>query len=446
MAVPTVWRAPLPSSDAAANAFDATDLTTWWTRFNDPTLTRLIDTALAESPNLLTVRSRVEVARAQLAVSRASLLPSVNASVSGSGNETRHRDTDTTTRGESYSANLGASWEIDLFGTNRLATTAANADWQQSVASYHGAQVSLTAEVASAYLNLRTAETRLDLNRQTLVSREASMALSQARFDAGLDDTLALNQARTSVAQVRASIPSLEQNVSVYRNQLTTLCGIAPGSLDDLLGSSPMIPAAPASLAVGIPADTLRQRPDIAAATHAVEAASLRLTAAQRQRLPSLNLTGSLNGSGKQADAIFDPATIAANLAASLTAPLFDAGRISQSIRIQDEQTTQALLAYRSTVVSALAEVENALVALDRNTVRRAALEDALATARVTRELAQLRYDAGQIDYLQVLDAERTLLGLEESTLAATADQSLTQVQLYRALGGGWTPLINGDA
>ncbi len=437
VATPQAWTQT--TTPARPGALDTAALADWWKRFHDPVLDQLISDALAHNPDVRIALSRIAQARATRTVEKSGLLPSLSAGVSGQGNRTRDHRADTVSESDNYSASLDASWEIDLFGKQRLALAAADDDLAQTEENFHAAHVSLAAEVATAYVNLRSTEAQLAVVRRSLGSREESARLTRWRQEAGVGDILDTRQAESALEQARASIPALQQSASETRNQLAVLSGRAPGSLDALLGSTERVPAAPAALAVGIPAETLRQRPDVRAAGHAVEAASKRSEAARRERLPSLNLTGSLGIEAGELGRLASPTATIASIAGGLTAPIFSAGRIGANIRIQDETTRQTLITYESTVLDALAEVENALEAIRRQTERRASLELAASAAREADTLARQQYEAGSVDFLQVLDAERTLLSAEQSLVTTDADLSSAHIRLYKALGGGWS-------
>lgn len=437
--VPETWSQPAPS---AADAAPSADLASWWSRFDDPVLTRLVTDALAGNPDVRTAASRIAQSRATRGVEKSALFPTLSAGVSGSGRRTRDHVADTTTDSNSYSASLDASWEIDLFGKNRLALAAASADLAQTEENHRAAQASLSAEVALAYINLRSTESQLASVRRSIASREESTRLTQWREQAGVGDALDARQAESALEQARASIAALEQTLVEARNQLAVLCGRPPGSLDELLAApaaTAAIPHASTAFAVAIPAETLRQRPDIRAAARAVEAASTRSAAARRDRLPTLSLTGSLGVEAGEIGKLASPSATIASLAGNLVAPIFTAGRITQNIRIQDETTKQALIAYEAAVLDALAETENALSGVRRQDERLAALARAAAAARAADALARQQYEAGLADYLQVLESERTLLSLEQSLAATAADLGSAQVRLFKALGGGWS-------
>jgi multidrug efflux system outer membrane protein len=436
VAVPAQWS----QTGAVGTTLDTATLAEWWERFDDPVLSNLVTTALERNPDIRTAASRITEARALRDIQKSALLPSLSAGVSGGGGRTHNRSTGTTTTSESYRASLDASWEIDLFGRQRQTLSAADADLAQASENLHSAQVSLAAEVASAYVALRSTETRLGVVRATIETRAETLQLTEWREQAGTGDALERQQAVGSLEQARASVPDLDQTTAQTRNQLTVLLGLAPGALDTLLSTTLPLPAVPAGIATGIPAETLRQRPDVRASEYTLLAAASRSSAARRDRLPSLNLSGSIGIEALKAGRLFDPETVAANVLGGLTAPIFDAGRIRNTITIQTEQEAQSLIAYESTVLTALSEVENAIVSVSRTAERLAILQRAVAAAREAESLATLQYEAGQADLLTVLDAQRTLLSSEEQFVAARADELSAHIQLYKALGGGWSP------
>lgn len=435
--VPSAWQQGAQYS----GPLDTASLPRWWTHFNDPILNELIASALRSSPTVRSALSRIAEFRARRELERAKLFPSLDAAASGGITSTKNRDADRTTTNESYTAALDASWQVDLFGRQRQTLAAASADLAQSEENYYGAQVSLAADVASAYVTLRSAEAQLAVVRHSLGTRLETAQLTQWREQAGTGNALDTQQSLTALELARASIPALQLTIAQTRNQLALLSGLTPGSLDPLLDTPGKVPDPPPDLAAGIPAEMLRQRPDVRAAGRAVEAAFARTQAARRQRLPSVALTGSIGVEALKAGRLFDPTSTAASLLGSLTAPVFDAGRIRQTFTIQSELEKQSLHAYVAAVLVALGDVENALVAVQRNTERLDILARAIAAAREAATLSALQYQAGQVDLLVSLDTQRTLLDLEQQAVTTAASRTTAYVQLYKALGGGWSSL-----
>jgi NodT family efflux transporter outer membrane factor (OMF) lipoprotein len=415
------------------------DLSRWWNRFNDPVLSRVISDALQASPDIASASARIKESRARRDATRSSLFPSLDGSASTNYRST-HTDRSGIVDSTNYSAGLNASWEVDLFGKNRSAVEAAAANLGATEENFHSVQAALASEIAIAYTDLRATEARLVVLRRTLKTREETTQLALWRTQAGEADSLESSQATSSLEQARAAIPSLEQSASQSRNFLSLLAGRTPGSLDGVLSSgSKGIPNPPRSLAVGIPADTIRQRPDVRVAGYQLLAAAASVRAADAQRFPSLNLSGSLGLNALSSGKLFNPQTSTAGLAAGITSPIFDAGRIRANIAAESAAEEQAFQTYRSVVLTGLSETEDALIACRRTAERMETLEKATVAAREADSLAQKRYQAGEIDFLSVLDTQRTLLGLEDSLLSIQTDRTNSYIQLYKALGGGWS-------
>ena len=436
---PAAWQNAEKIADTAA--LSSEQLAAWWQQFNDPTLDQLIDTALQNSPDIQTALSRIAESRARRGVEKAALLPTLSGNLSAKESYNRDHNTHTTTSGDSYAAGLDASWEIDLFGKNRAALAAADADLRETEENFYYAQVSLAAEIATTYITLRSTEEQLAVVERTLATRTETTQLAQWTEEAGTGDALDAQQAVSTLEQARATIPALQRTIVQTRNQLCVLLGQTPGSLDASLSSGQKLPAAPARFAAALPVETLRQRPDIRAAEQAFFAAFQRTKAAELERLPTLNLSGSIGVEALRAGDLFSPDATIGSLLAGLTAPIFQGGRIDQNIAIQNEQQKQAALSYKGTVLTALSEVEDALIAVQKTADRITTLEKAATAAREADQLAGIRYEAGDIDISAVLDTQRTLLSLEEQLVAARADLLSAYVQLYKSLGGGWTPL-----
>lgn len=415
------------------------DLSRWWKRFNDPTLSKIIADALKNSPDMASASERVREARARKTAQAASLFPTLTGSGSASGSASdrdgRGRDSDV-----SYSAGLNASWEADVFGKNRYSVEAAAAQVGASQENFHSVQASLASEIAIAYTNLRVDEAGLVVLLDTIKSREETNRLASWRTESGEADNLESSQALSSLEQARAAIPSLQQSIAQGKNLINLLAGHAPGTLDGVLNSGKKtIPNPERRLAVGIPADTIRQRPDVRVAGYQLLAAAANTRAADAERYPSLNLSGSLGMNTLTSGRLYRPETATAGLVAGISSPIFDAGRIRANIEASDAAEQQAAQNYRSVVLTSLSEVENALIACRRSAERLESLESATVSAREAAQLAQQRYEAGVTDILTVLDSQRSLLGLEDSLFNVRASRAIAYIQLYKALGGGWT-------
>lgn len=433
LAVPAGW-----SAGTGTDAMDAVLLARWWHGFGDPVLDRLVADALAANLDLAQARARLREARARRGVAGAALAPSVDASLSGSRSRSSGQSGSGSTR-ELYSAGFDASWELDVFGGVRRSVEAAQADLEASVESLSDTRVSLAAEVALNYIDLRTAEQRLAIAEESIASRGENHQIIRWRQQAGLVSELDLAQATTDLESTRAVLPPLRTAVTEAKNRLAVLLGRNPGELESLVHADRPIPLAAAEIVAAIPADTLRQRPDVRVAERRLAAQTARLGEAEAARYPSFRLSGSLGLEALELDALADRDANTHSLFGGITAPVFNAGRIAANIEIQDALVEQARLAYRAAVLAALEEVENALTAVANTDARRAKLAEAAAAARTTLAIAEYRYASGLADFLSVLDAQRTQLSLDEQLAGSTGELARAQIRLYKALGGGWS-------
>ncbi|WP_397384102.1 efflux transporter outer membrane subunit [Prosthecobacter sp.] len=435
--VPGKWQ----HGSSTIRPLDTAALPTWWRRFHDPVLDALITDALRSSTTVRSALEKITEYRARRNVEAANLFPTLTANQSGAGTRTDSRITGTTFNSESYKASFNTSWQVDLFGKQYQNLKAAGADLEKISENYYGAQVTLASDVATAYVALRSAEGQLAVVENSLITRRETVQLTQWLEQAGTGDALDTQRSLTTLEQARTTMPALRLSIEQARNQLAFLSGRTPGSLDAQLARPRSVPEMPAGMATGIPADTLRQRPDVRAAERALEAAFFRTQNARRQRLPSLTLTGSIGMEALKQGHIFSPESMLASIVAGFATPVIDAGRLRQNVRILTSQQRQALIAYESTVLNAFTEVENALAAVQRYNEQLHILNHALSAAREAAKLSALQYSAGQVDLLVSLDAQRTLLTFEQQQVTTTAQCANASIQLYKALGGGWTHL-----
>lgn len=435
MALPSAWK----NAGHFPVASPSRDLSRWWSHFHDPTLSALISAALKNNPNLAAASARVKEARSRREAENAQFFPFLGGATSASSNE-NSTDGSASISTTNFNARLNTSWEVDLFGRRRSIVEAASAQVGASEENFHSVQAALASEIATAYTRLRVNQAALGVIENLVKTRAETSQLATWRSQAGEIDLLESEQALSSLEQARAGIPAILQTISQTRNFLALLAGQVPGSLDaQLARGNKLIPYPDRSLAVGIPTDTLRQRPDVRLAGYQLLAAAANVRAATAERYPSLNLTGSLGLNTLSSEKLFNPENLTSGVIAGLTGPIFDAGRIRSNIAAQNAVEEQALQTYRATVLLALSEVEDSLIACRRTTERLTALEKATSSARQAALLAEQRYQAGVIDILTVLDSQRTLLGLEDSLFTVRANRTIAYIQLYRALGGGWS-------
>jgi outer membrane protein, multidrug efflux system len=428
---PAAWSA---AATPAAAGQPATDLAQWWQRFNDPTLTALVTEALRANTSAKSAQAALRQARAQRDVQQAGLGLSVGATGSARRGQTGSNDAS-----NSFQAGFDASWEPDVFGGNRAALNASEADVQASATSLASVQVSLAAEVALTTIELRSLQTRLAIAQRNLAAQTESRQIARWRAQAGLVSGLDVEQAEAASEQTAAQLPALQTGITQALNSLAVLTGQAPGALQSRLGSAAPVPQAPTDLALALPAETLRQRPDVRTAEHRVSAALARVAAADAARYPSFRLSGSLGLSALTLGALTNGASVARSLLASVSVPLLDGGAARAQVRAQEAALEQARLGYQATVLTALQDVEDALVSLQGNRERLARLQAASAAAANAELLARQRYESGLIDFRAVLDTQRTLLSTQDSVANTQASLSADMVRLYKALGGGWT-------
>lgn len=417
-----------------AQAAKPAQLDQWWQQFNDPVLNQLQAKALASSPDLRTAFAKIKEARARYGLAEAGAYPSLSAGASAQRNETAGSGK----ASDTFRLGLDASWEIDLFGGTRRSTEAAAATEAASIEAARDARVTLVAEVATDYLDLRTQQQRLRIARENAGSQAETEQLTRWRVQAGLLTELELAQASSALEQTRASEPKLESTIEADLNKLAVLCGISRAEAETLLQGEHKLPVVPATLGVSVPAEVLRQRPDIRTAERKLAAQTANIGVATAELYPSLKLSGSIALSAAQADQLLRGGSANNSLLASLTAPIFDAGRIRRNIEIQNALQEQSLIAYEKTVAQALADVETALAGLAKARERSASLNRALDSARLAEDIARKRFAAGLIDFPSLLETQRSLLSLEDQNLSAQGDQASALVQLYKALGGGW--------
>lgn len=414
------------------------DLSNWWSEFKDPTLTSLISNALKQSPDLSAAKSRINEARASRTIEKSFLFPDLNASSSASSNVVKNK-VGSTIRSERFSLGASSSWEIDWLGKNRNNLEAASAQLNATEENFHSIQALLAAEIASNYIQLRSQANSLEVLDSIVKSFEKTLELAVLREKSGESDALETIRLRSRLEKTKSRIPLLEQSIERAKQRLCLLSGLAPGSLDGILSKGNLsIPKPAARLAVKIPADTIRKRPDVRLAGYQLLAASARHKSAKAELYPSLSLKGTLGISAISASKLFDPQTLTRDIIGAIGAPIFNAGRIRAGIKVQSAIEEQAFENYRSKILLALSEVEDALVACKKTSERFENIQKATVLAREASALIDQSYQAGLSDISNVLDSQRELLELEDELSNLRGDQVITYIRLYSALGGGW--------
>ena len=437
VATPLAWQSEL-SGGLKTSANDSAQLATWWQTLGDPLLSHLVDEAAANNLDLKLAGARLREARARRDVSAAEYMPTVKAGVGADHTRSSAETGAGASRtSDSFSARFDASWELDLFGGKRRAEEAASATVEASQENIHDVQVSLLAEVVLAYIEIRSYQAQIDSTGATIASLAETEQIAGWRFQAGLVNQLDVEQARLNLEQTRAGLPTLLGNLEQSKNNLALLLGRADGVLKEVQIIM-TVPIAPAEVAIGVPAETLRQRPDIRRAERQLAAATAQIGEAEAARYPDLTLSGTLGLQAASVGNLLNTGAFMYSLAANTAATIFDGGRLRQKVEIQNALQEQALISYQSVVQSALRDVENALVAYAEEQNRRSRLQDAVQSAQNAEGLARNQYAAGLIDFVTVLDAQRSLLSLQQQLIVSEAAVTSNLARLYKALGGGW--------
>jgi NodT family efflux transporter outer membrane factor (OMF) lipoprotein len=438
--VPEAWHA-LSKNGLTRDHSIKEELADWWLILDDPALTNLVESAVAGNPGLKEARARVREARARRSISEAGRFPTIDAG--GSARWSRgSEETGSGQERELYTAGFDAAWELDVFGGKKRAAEATGAELQASEEDLRDVLVSLLAEVALNYVELRSFQTRLSVAEATLDAQEETYNITRWRNQAGLTTQLDVEQANYSLEQTRARIPGLQISLEQAKNRLAVMVGQHPGSLEDALAERKAIPVTPLEVAVGVPADILRRRPDVRRAERQLAAQTARTGVATADLYPKFSLIGSIGFESLSPGSLFSHSSRTHGIAPTVTWPLFDAGAIRSNIEVQSALQEQALIRYEAAVLKALADVENALIAYAKEQTRRQSLSEATKAARRAVELAQNQYSSGLIEFNTVLIAQRALLSLEDQLAISEAGVTSNLIALYKSLGGGWKSLI----
>lgn len=441
--VPTDW---LVQDDALFGESPAQ--ADWWKVFNDPVLDSLIQTAYEQNLPLQVAGLRILEARAQLGIAVGNRYPQLQQAVGSvtavelsknSPNFIPLTDDSFT----NYQVGFDAAWELDFWGRFRRGIEAAEANLAVSVADYDNALVSLTAEVARAYVNIRTLEERLTLARTNIGLQQESLRIAQVRFDNGATTELDVQQATTNLANTQALVPVLLKSLRQANNGLSILLGMPPADLTQRLGGSGTIPVVSAEVAAGIPADLLRRRPDVRQAESRAASQSALIGVAEADLYPSFSLLGSIGYQtsdtfNSSAGDLFDSDSLFFSAGPAFSWNILNYGRIRNNVRIQDARLQQALVNYRNTVLTAYQEVEDARVAfIQSQQESKFRATSARAAARST-ELANIEYREGSVDFQRVVDSERSRVTQQDEWTSTRGDIALNLIAMYKALGGGW--------
>ena len=411
----------------------------WWETFEDPTLDALVTRALAQNLDLRSSLIRLVAARTERGIAAADRLPQIDGNASYT-----YRDESQTTpfgafipRTDIHSATFDADWELDLWGRVRRNLEAADAELAASGYDVQAAALSVAAEVAASYIELRAAQRRLAIARTNLRLQEQTLELVQARLSSGLVGERDVAQAATNVESTRSRLPQLAAEATTARNRLVVLLGGPSQELPEDLAVEGELPTVPTSVAVGVPADLLRRRPDVHRAERQFAAAVARIGAASAERYPTFRLSGQIGLQSNVAKDFFESDSVVTGFGPSLRWNLFDGGRLKNRVAGLEAMAEASQVAYEQTVLLALEETENAMTRFVQERLRRESLARAATQARQAVDLARTQYREGLIDFQSVLDSERIAATVDDDLASSDAAIALHLIALYKALGGG---------
>lgn len=445
---PPVTQTPDAFAGADAQHTVATDaqplspgeLVSWWSRFHDPILDGLMQRAITKNHDLRAALERIREARALRGVAKSGELPTVDAQ----GNASRSRNSDTLGQpfvsGDQnhFEVGLDASWEVDVWGAVRRGVEAADADLSAAVENKNAAMVTITAEVARNYIELRQAQARQQIVDRGITTQRDTVELVRTRLNAGLGTQLELAQAQAQLAAREAQRPAAIIAERAAMNRLAVLLGDYPSQLQQELREPTPLPKLEGQVATGLPSELLRRRPDIRAAERRIAAASARIGVATADLFPRFSLSGSFGFRSEELDNFADMNSRFWSIGPSVRWNLFDSGRVRRNIEAANARERQAFLAYEKTVLESFEEVENALTTLSQQQDRQAALQRAIEANAQAESLSQERYRSGVSEFLNVLESQRQLYDAEDAAAQSEGAVLTSLVALYKSLGGGW--------
>jgi NodT family efflux transporter outer membrane factor (OMF) lipoprotein len=448
----TYTEIPQTAADAPLSmpVAQSADLSQWWKGFHDAELESLVARALAANPDLLTAQSRVREAREQEIVAGAAGLPQINATGNAVRLHSGSNIMDKLGGGASgapaaggsdiklYSAGFDATWEADIFGGVRRSVEAAEAGSEAARWQMRDGEVTLTAEIAADYVNLRADQARLAILAEQEKSQRGTLDLTIARARAGFVTELDVNQQQQLVASTVAQRPPLVGEIATLRHAIAVLLGEQPGTLDAELAANAPVPPIPPSLPVGLPSDLLRARPDVRAAERKLAQATAQVGVAVADLYPKFDLLAAINFSSTHLSSLLAGGNLGEVGLGSITWPIFHGGQIHANIRAKEEEEKQAYYAYQKTVLGGIQNAEDSLVRYQAEQQRFVALQNAVRTASSSTALALQQYRAGLVTYANVFQAQSTRLMAEDNLAQSRSALTVDLVSLYKALGGGW--------
>ena len=443
---PAAWSSPVANgltNGAAASA-------SWWTSFNDPELDSLIGRAVRSNPDLLVAEARLRQSRALREMSAANFWPTLDASASvARAKQSMNQPLIGSLplppgfpfEYTVYNGAFDAAWEIDLFGGKRRALEAATAEYEGAIEIRNDAMLSLLAEVARSYIELRGSQRRLEIARNDLERQRESLELTRARFQTGVVSELDVTRSAALLAGTWAAIPPLDTAVRQAIHGIAVLLGQEPGELVAELSTPASMPLMPPEVPIGLPSDLLRRRPDVRLAERQLAAETARIGVAEAEWFPKLSLTGDVGLESTSFGKWFKPGSLFWSLGPSLQWRALDFGRVRAQVRAQTAVQEAALATYEKAVLVSVKEAENAVVAYAQEQNRHQALADQVAESRRSLVMADSLFAKGRVNFLDVLDARRSLYQADDMLAVSDQAVAIDLIALYKALGGGWETL-----
>ncbi len=438
--MPAAWVGTLktPAGVAWETNRPPADLARWWCGFNDPELTALVQAALQTNLDLQLAEAALRQARASRGVVAGGLWPGVTASGSYARQHSGPAVAGPSGDHNLYQAGLDALWELDIFGGVRRNVESANANIQAAREDLRDVQVSLAAEVALNYIELRGFQQQIAVAQDNLKAQQHTAGITRQKFDAGFVSALDVANADAQVASTESVIPVLEASARQTIYALGVLLARPPGALlKELSGAGPL-PLTPPAVPLGLPSDLLRRRPDIRAAEARLHAATAQIGVAIADFFPKFSLTGSLSYQNNLVEDLFAGGSRFSSFGPAASWPVFQGGSIAANVRMQKALRDQSYITYQKTVLSALQDVESALVAFDKEWDHRTFLSNAVTANRKAVSLSMQLYSQGQTDFLNVLNAQRSLFAAEDALVQSNESTATDLIAVYKALGGGW--------
>lgn len=425
-------------------------LAEWWRRLNDRLLNELIHEALAGNLDVATAKAKIREARASYRQARGALFPSLTGSASAirsdnGSNVSSGGDLTVSGPQTQYQAGFDASWELDLFGANKRAVEAAIYGMDAAEEDLRATLLTLIGDVAAYYVEARGYRARAALARRTAASQRETVTLTQSKFEAGASSAVDVANAAGQAATTEANIPDLETSYAEAVHRLSVLTGRPPAALMQRLGRSAVIPKPRMPIPVGIPADILLTRPDVRLAERRYAQYTAKIGQAEAALYPSVSLTGDIATSGTRIGDLGKSSSISWSFGPTLTVPIFNGGQLRAAVEVAEAQRDQYFLAYRSSVLTALEDVENAIVSLAQQRIKSRSLTTSVGHYRQAASLARSLYQSGSQSFLNLLEAERSLYSAEDSLIASQVAIATGYVALNKALGGGWNGFVDAS-